>query len=98
MQVQERPTVFVLLPSGGVIGPAGWAVDRDGHLFKILDHDPDAYRMIQIGFELAGMADTCEDPSAKAVLLQSAEKIIHSGRRIVESMVEGIAQDMYSGA
>ena len=98
MEFEARPTVFILLPSGEMLGPKGWAIDREGHLFKILDHVPEAYRMVQMGFELASMAEDCEDPAAKMVLLQSAEKIVQSGRRMVQRMVEGIAEGAYSGA
>ena len=96
MEFREHPTIFILLPSGMIIGPGGWAVDCDGHRFRIFEHAPEAFRIVQIGFELADMAEACQDPEAKAALLQSADKLVNSGRKMVERTLDGIAQQAYA--
>lgn len=94
----EHATFFILLASGSTNGPAGWAVDRNGHLFKILEHAPEAFRIVQTGFELAELADACQDPAAKAVLLQSAERLVSAGRHMIERTIVEMPQEVYSGA
>jgi hypothetical protein len=98
IEFREHATIFILLPSGMIIGPAGWAVDRDGHRFRIPEHAPEAFRIVQIGFELADSAEACQYPEAKAALLQSAEELIKTGRQMLQCTIDEIEQQAYSGA
>jgi hypothetical protein len=92
-------TVVILLPLETATLPAAWTVDRNGHLFRMLDHSREACRMVQTGFELAEQAEACQDPAGKAALLQSAERLVRAGREmLVEHTMVEMPQEVYSGA
>jgi hypothetical protein len=97
-KLQDATGVFVFLPSAMAIGSNGSTIDSEGCLLKGSDPPSEPFRMVQIAFELAGMADSCQDPDAKATLRECAAKLLATGREMIEGTLHGIAQEAYSGA
>jgi hypothetical protein len=83
--LKEFEGAFVLLSSGVTAGASGIGFTADGRVIHIPSNNPEGYRMVQWGFEMAHVSQSITDAAIKADTQRSVAKLVQAGRTLIEN-------------
>ena len=86
--VKEFEAGFIFLSSGVVAGASGVGFTADGRIVHIPGNNPEAYRMVQLGFEMAHLSQTITDSALRGEIQRSAAKLVLVGKSSIENSVK----------
>ena len=86
--VKEFEAGFIFLSSGVVAGASGVGFTADGRIVHIPGNNPEAYRMVQLWFEMAHLSQTITDSTLRGEIQRSAAKLVLVGKSSIENSVK----------
>ncbi len=91
--VKEFEAGFVFLSSGVIAGASGVGFTADGRVVHIPGNNPEGYRMVQLGFEMAHLSQSISDANLKSEIQKSAAKLVQVGKFSIENSLKSAPVD-----
>jgi hypothetical protein len=87
---------FIYLSSSVAHDGSGIGITPGGHVIHVPGNNPEGYRMVQVGLEMARLSESISDTTLKAETQQSAARLVNSGRSIIEHSLKSIPPEAKS--
>jgi len=86
-------TAIVFMSSGVTAGASGIGITADGRIIHIPGNNPEAYRMVQSGLEMASLSETISNESLKGEIEKSAARLVQAGRSVLENSLKSLPSE-----
>jgi hypothetical protein len=81
---------FIYLSPGVAVDGGGTGITAGGHIVHVPGNNPEAYRMVQIGLEMAHLSESINDSSLKTETQKNAAKLVQAGRALIENSLKSL--------